>query len=435
MLINGCKYKIKWFIYTFFLCIFNILTFYKHLNTELRDWKSLVSSVYNISIRLTFQKEDLLHAHMLSKHTPKQTQPCTKCDFRISSEEQLNKHMRVRHEGEDGVLWAADSVMSNVDMRFLSKAMRRKIKHVKAYTATIDENSKFPGKNFFDVIDHELKDKSFEILVIGGGCVDISNLDTLSNPESNISSLREGAITSAQKLFCLSEAVLHEFPSIRKVILMKRSPRYDLATSDPLRLKPQLSALADATSFGLWCESTFRDRIILGGHDVPSGEEQICEVFGNPGDKEYDGLHMRGPAGLSFLTNSIQKVLTKANLISVNTSPYLPPGWMNNLSPIQTVTRQNPCDVPKQNKMYDPMQILQQRVRNLSSANVKAKTVNQRTADDEVFIPGRPRNVPNVQQPERVIQNSGVSVIKRMESLYQQKYNIPVSNPFDTLGN
>ena len=269
--------------------------------------------------------------------------------------------MLVKHSGKDHVLWVADSILSNVDFDHLARNMKKRIKTVKAYTATREDDARFPNQNFLDVIDKELTKGAFDTLVIGGGSVDISNLDTYNEPEKNVPELRGKAIDSAQKLFSLAEASLQSHPTLRKVILMKRTPRYDPTEGDPLNLKPQLSSLADSASFGFWCDSPFKDRIILGGQDIPTGDEHHYDVYGSHEDSEYDGLHMRGPAGLSFLTNSIQKVLTKANLISENPSPYLPPGWMNNLSPIQTVTRQNPCDVPKQNKMYDPMQILQQR--------------------------------------------------------------------------
>ena len=57
----------------------------------------------------------------LRNHTRKEhSQRCEKCDFIIHSEEQKQKHMLVKHEGEDGVLWVADSIISNVDFDFLS---------------------------------------------------------------------------------------------------------------------------------------------------------------------------------------------------------------------------------------------------------------------------------------------------------------------------
>ena len=94
--------------------------------------------------------------------------------------------------------------------------------------------------------------------------------------------------------------------------------------TDPLNFKPQLSSLADSVSFGIWCDSKLRDKIVLGGQDVPHGDEQHREVFGSPDDAAYDGLHMRGPNGRSFLNRSYQKVFIKTQLIKANSDLYSP---------------------------------------------------------------------------------------------------------------
>ena len=119
---------------------------------------------------------------------------CAKCDFIIHSNGHRLRHLKARHEGENGMLWVSDSIYSNVDFHFISKVARTKIRSVKAYSATYDEKSNFPYENFLDVIDKELVDKSYKSLVIGGGSVDITNIDTASNPEENISAFREKAI-------------------------------------------------------------------------------------------------------------------------------------------------------------------------------------------------------------------------------------------------
>ena len=64
--------------------------------------------------------------------------------------------------------------------------MGMRVRNVKAYTAFYDEKARFPKKNFLDIINKELKDGSYKNLVIGGGSVDITNLDTCTEPEKNI---------------------------------------------------------------------------------------------------------------------------------------------------------------------------------------------------------------------------------------------------------
>ena len=382
----------------------------------------------------------------LKEHTRRiNCQKCEKCEFVIYSEEHRKKHMLIKHDGEDGALWVADSIMSNVDFKFLSAELRMKIKHVKAYTATHDDNARFPSRNFLEVVDVELKKGSFQILVIEGGSVDISNLDTCSNPEQGIPALREEAIKSANKLFNIAEAALHDHPALRKVILMKRAPRYDPLEKDPLNLKPQLSSLADSISFGLWCESKFRDRIILGGQRIPRGREEHCDVFGVPGSNSFDGIHMRGPSGFSFLTENMQKVLSEANLIKRRTEPSSQYGTKDN--PPESMKKLEPKKVPHGRKPYDAMGMMLERIRSVSTANLEPNTVKQANDHyDDVFIQPHGRNEDtrrSTQNKVHVSQPSRTSVIKKMKDTrtsaqeinLQEYYNIPVSNHFSQLLN
>ena len=285
--------------------------------------------------------------------------------------------------------------------------MKKRIKTVKAYTATREDDARFPNQNFLDVIDKELTKGAFDTLVIGGGSVDISNLDTYNDPEKNVPELRGKAIDSAQKLFSLAEASLQSHPTLRKVILMKRTPRYDPTEGDPLNLKPQLSSLADSASFGFWCDSPFKDRIILGGQDIPTGDEHHYDVYGSHEDSGYDGLHMRGCGGRSFMTKSIEKVLFKAGLINTKEESN-PNGW-----------KKPHKNIPQGGKgqSYNPMGILIDRIRSQSSAKF---------TNDEVFenqCNRRDDFRPSVIQPPKKLSN------------LQEHYNIPVHNTFSDLLN
>ena len=116
--------------------------------------------------------------HISSTH--KRT--CDLCDFIIHNKEHKEKHMKVRHNKSNGLLWVADSVNSNVDFKYLTRITNMNIKAAKAYTAVYDDSARFPTSNFFDVVVEQLKTGRYEVLVLGGGCVDISNIDTQVNP-------------------------------------------------------------------------------------------------------------------------------------------------------------------------------------------------------------------------------------------------------------
>ena len=74
-----------------------------------------------------------------------------------------------------------------------------KIKPVKAYTAIKNEFARFPELNFLDTLDKELVKGEYKVLVIGGGSVDITNIDTGKNPEEKIEEMRERATESAKQ--------------------------------------------------------------------------------------------------------------------------------------------------------------------------------------------------------------------------------------------
>ena len=248
-------------------------------------------------------------------------------------------------------------------------------------------------------------------------------------------------IASAHKLFCIAETVIANYPAIRKVIILKRTPRYDKVESDPLSLKPQLSSLADSASFGVWCDSKFKDRIILGGQDIPSGDIDHSDVFGNPSDQTYDGIHMRGPHGRSFLTRSVQKVLMKAQLIVKNDILYGHQGWKNSAAADPPHTN-NPAHTRRVESQqierhpstrYNAMGLMIRRIRSLSSAHQNGKA--NHIVNDEVFSVPSGRNEAKknaVHKPER---NPRPSVIKTSPACLQSCYSVPVSNLFETLGN
>ena len=296
--------------------------------------------------------------------------------------------------------------------------MGMSIKHTKAYTATYSPEAHLPNKNFLDVLDNELANEAFKVLVIGGGSADITNINTQINPEENIESMREEASKSAKELFCLAESALANFPSLQKVVLMKRTPRYDPIEVDPLGLKPQLSSLADSVSFGYWCESKYRDKIILGGHTIPHGDFQHKQVFGVPGSNGYDGLHMKGPDGKQFLTQSILKVLVKANLAEQNLPARNVQNSIQHEIPTKTHRRSHRREsIPH----YDPMDVMLKRIRTFSRAQTQPSP--NHLEDDVFFHPlGR-------KQPLRP------SVITGTLHQSGNHYSVPVYNRFEALGN
>ena len=146
----------------------------------------------------------------------------------------MQKHMILKHPQKSKLLWVSDSITSNVDFAFISRQTNCDIKAVKAYNIAPDAcDFLFPNKNFLDVVDNVLNSSSYKTLVMGGGSVDITNLNTLDNPDNSITEHREKIIIAAQKMFCIAESAFHTYPSLEKVIILKNTPRFDLSSKDP----------------------------------------------------------------------------------------------------------------------------------------------------------------------------------------------------------
>ena len=239
--------------------------------------------------------------------------------------------MKVKHGVKEKILWVGDSINCNLDFNYIARQTDMDVKPAKAYAASADApGSKFPKNNFLDVVEKELEGDDFKVLVLGGGNVEITNLNTIENTDDNIASFKDGILTATQMLFSIAETALQTYPELQKVILLRRPPRFDPVGVDPLQLKPQLSKLGDAFLFDLWCNSRFKNRIFLGDYLMPDPRDHHAhlQVYGHPDHVQYDGLHMSGPGGRRIFQECILNTLDKAGLISPkqkSTSPEASP--------------------------------------------------------------------------------------------------------------
>jgi uncharacterized protein YqfB (UPF0267 family) len=160
----------------------------KTVETHSNSRSSQVSASEPVSLESSNQEpqpaatEEVSHPQVKKK----QFESCKKCDFQVYSDVHLSKHMKVKHGKKDKLLWVADSISSNVDFKNLGKETNMVVSHLKAYSVTHEsEGARFPEMNFLDVIEQELDRNSYNVLVMGGGTVEITNLNTSHNPEVN----------------------------------------------------------------------------------------------------------------------------------------------------------------------------------------------------------------------------------------------------------
>ena len=174
------------------------------------------------------------------------------------------------------ILFVGDSVSANINLEAIENATGKELVCKKAYTAVQDTTENvakkaafFPKSNFTDVVPDLLKKSKYHSLLIQSGSVDISNLLTKDNTTEYIEYFKQETILSAKNTYAVGVNALHVQPSLEKVVIMKQTPRYDPAESDPLLLKPALSQLFNNTLTEQWIDCPFKDRIMIGAqHQV-----------------------------------------------------------------------------------------------------------------------------------------------------------------------
>ena len=214
-----------------------------------------------------------------------------------------------------------DSISSNIDHKILENVMRTEVKTARAYSSIDDpkeneakESTRFPEKNFSEVIASEMKKSETEILIVQAGSVDITNMKTSGdNVKKYGEYFKQQAITSATNLFTSVTNALLSNHGIQKAIIMKHIPRYDPRSNDPQSVKAALSQLYNDTLVQLWLGSPHKNRIVLGSHrlDCAGGIRTARYRNGN----RYDGIHMYWPSGRKAYTESVLSIIREAELI------------------------------------------------------------------------------------------------------------------------
>ena len=337
--------------------------------------------------------------------------------------------MKVRHGLKDRMLWVGDSINCNVNFDDLSAITRLDIVSIEAnYVSNDAASGSFSDRNVLDVVEEQLKLTDFNFLVLGGGTTEVTNLDTTSSPEERLPDFKEAVFESSRKLLSIAEAALHTSPSLEKVIILRKPPRFDLLSVDPLQLKPQLSKLGDAFLFDLWCNSDYKDKILLADHQIPHLlDDSHHNVFGHPHHQSYDGVHMHGPAGRKIFKQSVLNILSKAGIFKpqqkIHENGPAIPFYPHSRPP---TTRQNPSPwktcPPSGRQPYNPLKILRERVASMrlsSEESSCAKNINTPLGYSKPPLPMEHTTRPSVIKPNNL----------------DFEYSVPVKNHFAALGN
>ena len=238
---------------------------------------------------------------------------------RVPEPQILNKH-----PAQSKILMIGDSIINHANLDKITEVTKSKIYTAKAYTAVYDDKvnvvktpAYFPQKNFVDTVPNEVGKQNFEYMIVQAGSIDISNLKTnVEETNEYLEYYKQETVMSAKNIFHSCLLALDRQPSLKKVIIMKQTPRYDPADIDPLSVKPALSQLFNNTLMELWMSSRMKDKIFVGSHNIDCAGAIQSARYRHTMTGRFDGVHLYGSSGNKAYTNSVLNILRSAAIIS-----------------------------------------------------------------------------------------------------------------------
>ena len=186
---------------------------------------------------------------------------------------------------------------------------------------TTKESTRFPNKNFADVINSEMEKSLPDILIVQSGSVDITILKTTkANVEQYGEYFKQQTVISASNLFTSVTNALISNPDLHKAIIMKHIPRYDFRADDPLSVKAALSQLYNDTLVQLYLGSPHKHRLMIGIHNLDCAGGVLAARYRNK--NMYNGTHMIGQSGGKSYTESVLCIIKDAELIKNSPPSY-----------------------------------------------------------------------------------------------------------------
>ena len=228
------------------------------------------------------------------QHSSKPSTPATPSIDRLPSSK--------RHK----VLFIADSIGRNADVRHLEEATNTLIFTEKAYGAQYKTDALKPNKNFCYVSANVANKRDYKYAVLQGASTDVTNLDTANHNEVNIPVFQQEIFISSQNMISAAKSIVRN-PLIEAVVILKRTPRFDVDYADPTGLKSKLSEYGNEVLRNQLKASKHSDKIVIGSHSLPNNLD--ASIYGNPDVRGYDGIHLYGPKGRNFYTRSVCNVL------------------------------------------------------------------------------------------------------------------------------
>ena len=244
--------------------------------------------------------------------------------------ENVNKKQSKGLKKKHKIAWVGTSISKVLDKGKFESDINVELKTERAYCIKDDPNAFFRESNFRKVVPKVLKNNDIDTLVLQTGSIEISNIDvnqSVMDPKKEIDQYKKEWFAKVEEdssnLFDIAEDAIKHSSNLKKVVIIKRLPRFDRSRDDILGIKSQLSKYGNNCYDQQYIKRGRPENICiveLNGLE-PAGYLRDI-VYGNVNKESYDGIHFRGQhASRHFTLRAVQAIKT---IINCQPNPSLP---------------------------------------------------------------------------------------------------------------
>ena len=221
---------------------------------------------------------------------------------------------------KESVSWIGTSISKRLNHDKFEKDLNVSLKVSKAYCIEEEENARFKKSNFKAIVPQVIEKQNPDTLVLQTGSIEITNIDVnkaLMDSGKHIEEYKKEWFAKVEEdsnnLFDIAKEALEK--NVKKVIILKRLPRYNRSSSDLIGVKSQLSKFANSVYDQRLIQEGSPKNIIVLGLDLECSGQFRELVYGHHEDGKYDGIHLSGiAASRQFTYHTIKMLKAKVYL-------------------------------------------------------------------------------------------------------------------------
>ena len=290
-----------------------IETLKKHIKGAFIDFADVLEK------HLDNMKEDLKTSidakPVSSSKSDQEVVPATKIECSAAQEhnEKTSVSAKVESNSKLNLLWVGESVETVLDVKKLEKDCNLNL-HTSVAHGITDEKW---GPTFQTIVPTMVKKSKADVLVVQAGSKEITDIgvnEALVDPKKDIEAYKQDWFKlveqDSQDIFHIAQKATKADPGL-KVIIAKRTKRYDRSSCDLLKIKSHLSEFANATLDQLWAKAGQPSNINIVDIDLLTDQYPHLRelVFGSLNSPSYDGVQMIGTGACRQFTYRAKQVL------------------------------------------------------------------------------------------------------------------------------